>query len=125
MSKKHASYVKDAYDFVYKIRDLRVWPNTWLFSINLSSLYTNIDTVLGLQAVQQAFQKYSDHNRPEKEIIQLLELSVSRNDFELNYKYYLQTHRTSMGKKFAPAYAKYMSLWEEMIFHKCKLLTFK
>lgn len=32
-------------------------------SINIDSLYINIDTTLGLQAIREIFGNFSDHNR--------------------------------------------------------------
>ncbi|KAL2076395.1 hypothetical protein ACEWY4_027999 [Coilia grayii] len=59
------------------------------------------------------FQKHPDPKRPDKYILQLLEISLRRNDFEFNDKYYLQTRGTAMGKKFAPSYANiFMANWE-------------
>ena len=123
LSQKHASYVKDTYDFVNKLSTVRAPPEAFLFSIDISSLYTNIDTELGLQAVRKAFDTYPDSSRPDGALLQLLELSLTRNDFEFNGKFYLQVHGTAMGKKFAPAYANlYMCVWEETAFLKCKTL---
>ena len=60
----HSSYVKDTYDFVHKLRTLRVPAQSFLFSIDVDSLYTdvdslytNIETERGLLAVQKTFQK--------------------------------------------------------------------
>lgn len=121
LSQKHASYIKDTYDFVTKLKKVQVPNSAFLFSIDINSLYTNIDTQLGLQAVREAFQKYPDSSRPDAAILQLLELSLLRNDFEFNGKFYLQIHGTAMGKKFAPAFANlYMCMWEETAFPKSK-----
>lgn len=123
LSQKHRSYVKDTYEFVNKLKSLSIPAQAFFFSIDINSLYTNIETELGLQAVAEAFQKHPDPSRPDKAILELLELSLNRNDFEFNGKHYLQIHGTAMGKKFAPAFANlYMSLWEETAFLKCKAL---
>lgn len=123
LSQKHPSYVKDTYDFVAKVKTLSVPAGAFLFSIDINSLYTNIDTQLGLQAVARAFERFPDERRPDQVILELLELSLVRNDFEFNDKFYLQIHGTAMGKKFAPAFANlYMCFWEETAFPKCKNL---
>ena len=84
-----------------------------LFSIDIDSLYTNIDTRLGLQAVRDIFNKYPDSARPDEALLALLELGLTKNDFEFDSRCYLQVHGTAMGKKFAPAYANiYMANWE-------------
>lgn len=72
--------------------------NAFLFSIDINSLYVNIDNELDLQEVANAFQMYPDPSRPGRVILNLLELSLTRNDFEFNGKYYLQIHGTAMGQ---------------------------
>lgn len=39
---------------------------------------TNIDTPSGLEAEQRAFKKYTEPEQPEKDLLQLLELSLNR-----------------------------------------------
>jgi len=120
LSQKHDSYIKDTYEFVSKIKSVEVCPGAMLFSIDIDALYTNIDTQLGLKAVQQVFKKYPDPARPDEALLQLLKLGLTKNDFEFDSKYYLQVHGTAMGKKFAPAYANiYMAAWEQTVFPKC------
>lgn len=80
LSQKHNSYLKDTYDFVNKIKMINAPENAFLFSIDVNSLYTNIDTALGLQEVRTTFDKYPDPNRPDEAILQLLELSLHRID---------------------------------------------
>lgn len=76
-------------------------PDALLFSINVGVLYTNIDTRQSLEAVRGILQQHPDEQRPDEELLQLLELGLSNNDFTFNGKYYLQVHGTAMGKKFA------------------------
>lgn len=120
LSHMHASYVKDTYDFVNKLRTVKVPSNSFLFSIDVDSLYTNIETARGLLAVSKAFRNFPRKDRPDAEIIQLLEMTLTRNDFEFNNNYYLQTCGCAMGRKYSPAYADlYMADWEEEAFKKC------
>lgn len=120
ISTKHPSYVRDTYDFIEKVRKIRVSEKTLLFSIDVDSLYTNIETAAGLVAVRKWFDKYPDESRPDKEILELLQISLTRNDFAFNGEWFLQIKGTAMGKKFAPAYANiYMADWEETILPQC------
>ena len=122
LSIKHPSYVKDTYDFIDKIRNMTIPQDALLFSIDVDSLYTNINTGAGLQAIKDIFQKYPDRSRPDSELLELLELNLTKNDFEFDGKTYLQISGTAMGKKFAPSYANiYMALWEETALEKCRL----
>ncbi|KAK2913189.1 hypothetical protein Q8A73_007302, partial [Channa argus] len=94
----------NTYDFVEKTKQLRIPLDAILFTMDIDSLYTNIDIQEGIQAVKNVFQKYPDRRRPDRELLQLLEINLRRNDFEFNGEYFLQTKGTAMGKKFAPAY---------------------
>lgn len=120
LSQKHDSYVKDTYEFVSKLQKITISPDAMLFTIDIDALYTNIQTDLGLRSVDEIFKRFPDPMRPDKELLELLEISLNRNDFEFNQQYFLQVHGTAMGKKFAPAYANiYMAEWERTVFPKC------
>lgn len=85
------------------------------------TVYKLTSTKLGLGAVKKAFQNYPDPDRPDKYILQLLEINLTRNDFEFNNQIFLQIQGTAMGKKFVPAYANiYMAEWETSMWKKCK-----
>ena len=118
VANKHPSYVKDTYDFIDKIKNIKVPENALLITLDIESLYTNIKTVDGLESVKKMFNKYplSKVMRPEKEILELLELSLNSNDFIFNNEWYLQISGTAMGKKFAPSYANIdMAIFEEEV----------
>ena len=88
------------------------------------ALYTNIDIAEGLQAVKNVFCKYTDITRPDKELLQLLDINLTRNDFEFNGEFFLQTKGTAMGKRFAPAYANiFMAEWEMTALASCSKKT--
>lgn len=93
-----------------------------LFTIDIDSLYTNINTETGLETVSRIFQKYPDKNRPDADILRLLEISLRCNDFEFDGKQYLQVEGTAMGHRYAPSYTNlYMSEWEGEVLQKCPL----
>lgn len=121
LAKLHKSYIKDTYDFIEKIKNLVLPENSILFTIDVDSLYTNIDTTEGIQAVKEIFQRNHVKNRPDKELLKLLEINLTKNDFEFDDKFYLQIKGTAMGKKFAPAYADiFMAAWETTALEKCR-----
>lgn len=122
LAKIHKSYIRDTYDFIDKIKDLVIPTGALLFTIDVDSLYTNIETKEGIQAVKEIFPKNYDKKRPDKEILKLLEINLTRNDFEFDNKFYLQTKGTAMGKKFASAYADiFMAAWETAALDKCSI----
>lgn len=114
LANKHPAYLKDTGHFLNEISKLKVPEDALLVTIDVDSLYTNIDNQDGMEAVKIAFQKYQDPSRPDTQILELLKLSLENNDFEFNGNWYLQTFGTAMGKKFAPNYANiFMAQWEE------------
>lgn len=118
VSDKHPSYLKDTYDFLAKIRDIKVPRNALLITLDIESLYTNIQTEDGLKSVEKMFAKYpkSQHIRPEKEILELLKLNLDNNDFMFRNEWYLQISGTAMGKRFAPTYANIdIAVFEEEV----------
>ena len=105
LSTLHNSYLKDTYDFIGRVKSMTIQEPSLIFSMDVESLYTNIDTQMGLRAVKTLIDRYPDPSRPDHFILQLLNNSLTRNDFEFNGQHYLQIKGTAMGKRFAPAYA--------------------
>lgn len=58
-----------------------------------------------MQAVRNIFSKYPDPARPDKELLQLFQINLTRIDFEFNNIYYWQVTGTAVVKTFAPAFA--------------------
>jgi hypothetical protein len=114
---KHPSYLKDTWDFLEKLTQHDIPPNSLLITLDVESLYTNIQTPEGLLAVQESFDNNPSLCRPDKELIELLKISLECNDFEFNNNFYLQISGTAMGKRFAPHYADiYMAKFEKEVF---------
>ena len=119
---KHASYVKDTPDFLKKISQIKPNPNSFLVTLDVDSLYTNIDNKDGLADVRETFNQNPDPKRPDKEILDLLKICLENNDFTFNGEWFLQTWGTSMGRRFAPNYANlFLALWEKAALLKCPL----
>ena len=62
-------------------------------------MYTSICIGAVINSVKRAFDKYPDSDRPDKSIIDLLELSLKGIDFEFNGKMYQQVCGCAMGKR--------------------------
>ena len=105
LASKHDSYLKDTSDFLNKLKQVKINENTLLVTMDVESMYTNIDHESGLAAVKKAFENNPDPTRPDQHILDLLELSLKNNDFQFNGETFLQTKGTAMGKKYAPSYA--------------------
>ena len=116
---KHPSYIKNTYDFLDKVRGLELDPNSLLITLDVESMYTNINHEEGIQAIKNAFPTLKN-NELFKGIIELLEISLKCNDFEFDGKTFLQVSGTAMGQKYAPHYADiYMAEFEKQALQKC------
>ncbi|NJL55419.1 hypothetical protein HC928_09700 [bacterium] len=126
ISMSHPSFIKDTYDFVSKIRDIKIYPNTLLVTGDVTALYTNMAFERTMNIVKQALSKHPCPRRPDDHILKLLELTMTRNDFEFHGNYYLQTCGMAMGKTYAPALAdlymleidEYMRNWPLQIHYR-------
>ena len=121
LATKHPSYIKDTGEFLSKLSNLKIPDDCILATMDVDSLYTNIDNDAGLESVRLAFQNYPSARRPDQEILDLLKLSLENNDFQFNGDWYLQIWGTAMGKKFAPNYANlFMANWEAEALKTCE-----
>ena len=78
-------------------------------------MYTNIGIDAGINSVKRAFDRYPDSDRPDKKIIDLLELSLKGNG-----EMYQQVCGCAMVKRFSPYFASiYVAEWEEAAVSKC------
>lgn len=121
LSITHPAYVKDTYHFIEIVKSLTLTSDSAFFSMDVDNLYTNIPIEAGINCVRTVFERNPDPKRPDQELLRLLEISLTRNDFVFNEKYYLQVKGTAMGKRFAPAYANiFMANWEQEVLAKCE-----
>ncbi|MGL5565005.1 MAG: hypothetical protein ACRDC4_04670, partial [Plesiomonas sp.] len=74
LSVRHPSYIRDTYDFLEKVRCLRVPAGAFLFSLDVESLYTNIEIPLGMKAIREWLARYPEASRPDEAILEFLEL---------------------------------------------------
>ena len=120
LAKKHSSYIKDTSHFLDRLTKIRVPADSHLITLDVDSLYTNIDNTEGLKAVREAFKNNPDAERPDKAILSLLNICLKNNDFMFSDEWYLQIGGTAMGKKFAPNYANlFLANWEKEVSKKC------
>ena len=106
---KIRSYVKDTTHLLQILNQLgSVPPHTLLATLDVASLYTNINNEEGLKAAKSTLEK----SRPEAHIkpsnlslLKLLELVLTRTNFQFNGQNFLQISGTCMGTKVAPSYA--------------------
>lgn len=116
------SYLKDTDHLIAILENTCVNSSDFLFTCDVTSLYTNISTEKGLNCVKDFFIKYPNPQRPSNSILSLLSICLRYNDFIFNDTYFLQVKGCAMGRKFSPAYANiFMHFWEQDLFSKSLL----
>lgn len=122
LATRHDSYIKDTMDFLDKVAATKVGAGDFLFTMDVDSLYTNIEVGHGLATVNAHLKRHPQDSRPDKQLLRLLEISLIRNDFELNRNIYLQVKGVAMGKQFNPTFANiYLAEWKATVFPLCAL----
>lgn len=115
LANKHPSYIKNSYDFIEKIQKFQLDQEYILLTGDVASLYTNMDQDLTLKCITEIFKQNPNPNRPDKYLIQLLEICLKNSDFEFNNKFYIQTCGTAMGFSSAPPIASiFLILFDKM-----------
>ena len=94
--------MKNNEDLLWKLRKEIVSKDSYLITFDIVSLYTKIGIDAGINSVMRAFDKYPDSDRPDKNIIDLLELSLKGNDSQFSGEMYQQVCGCSMGKRLSP-----------------------
>ena len=113
--KKFKSYVKDPTNFIKKIEAIDpLRDDSYLVSLDVCSLYTNIPHKEGIQAVKQKSKK-SKSIINIKVVLTFLKLILTLNNFVFNGINYLQKKGCAMGTACAPSYANiFMDRFEEV-----------
>uniref|UniRef100_A0A8C5WAS4 Reverse transcriptase domain-containing protein n=1 Tax=Leptobrachium leishanense TaxID=445787 RepID=A0A8C5WAS4_9ANUR len=111
---KTSAYLKDTITVLHLLQDL-TWEEGFLMATcDVSSLYTIISHEAGCEAVE-FFLRQADVFVDEQVdfILKGIRLILHNNYFWYHDTYYLQTHGTAMGTRFAPSYANlFMAHWE-------------
>lgn len=101
------SYVRDDLDFLRYLPN-KVNQHAKLVTMDVTNLYTNIPTDLGINALKYWINKYPQNinSRFSREfILEASSLVLKNNTFSFNGKHYLQLKGTAMVTKMAPTYA--------------------
>lgn len=105
LSQLHETFIRDTYDFVGKIRDKPLPQGALLVTCDVTALYTNMRLDRILSTVAGSLHRHPRVDRPDKYLLQLLEITLRGNDFDFNGETYLQVCGTAMGKPDAPSQA--------------------
>jgi hypothetical protein len=109
------SYIIDTDDFIIKLTNLNLPKTCHIFTLDVSSLYTNIPNDKGIEVVKTFFNQFPTLHRHDDSIIELMSICLHNHEFLFNGRRYIQTWGTAMGTPFAPNYANlYLSNWESI-----------
>jgi len=76
----------------------------------------NINRIL--RVTESALRKHPQFRRPDKQLLELLKITLKNNDFTFNGEFFLQICGTAMGKTYAPGLADlYLEDFDERAMH--------
>ena len=114
LARKIPSYIKNTNDFVNKINNFKVLKNSFLVTMDVKALYTNIRSNEGITAVKRKHDKYAKKTVATKVMTTFLVLILTLSNLIFNSKFYLQIKGCTMGTICTPTYANiFMSEFEE------------
>ncbi|CAN7951161.1 unnamed protein product [Ixodes pacificus] len=100
------SYIKDTGHFLREVARVTIPDGSFLVTLDVSSLYTNIPHDDGVGTLLSAYASNRRMDTPEVDVVATLSrLVLELNSFEFNNSHYIQISGTAMGTKMAPNYA--------------------
>ena len=101
------SYVKDTTNFIQKPKSVKLaHANSYLVTVDVSSLYTNIPHKDSLDACRFFLSNTSaTNNLPVDSVLKFIQLVLENNHFQFNKDNYMQKVGTAMDSLMASSYA--------------------
>lgn len=113
LARQLRSHVRDSFHLIALLRSVILSTNAIFVTLDVRSLYTNVPIDEGIRRVTRAFLRHPDTNRPNAEIIELLKLSLTSNDFVFEDEVWIQASGVAMGKAFGGSFCNvYLGEWE-------------
>jgi len=104
LATSHEAYIKDTYDFIDKIRNSHIMVDIMVTG-DITALYTNMQIDSIIRSVKDIFAEFPSASRPDEKLLELLEITLTRNDFSFREEIFQQICGTAMGKRYAPSLA--------------------
>ena len=122
MAQELPSYIKDTTHFLQKIGKVgEISEDTYMVTLDVKSLYTNIDNEEGLRVLEEELEKRSVKNTPSFAIALLMKLVLILNNFVFNGVNYLQKMGVAMGTRSAPNFSNvFMGYFEKRFVYNSK-----
>ena len=120
------SYIKDTTHFLLQLQNLGPFPeNAILFTLDVSSLYTNIPNKESEEACRHFLNTRPLKSIPIERICDLIRMILGMKYFFFNGQHFLQTHGTAMGTRMAPSYVNlFMGNFEQLAIENAPLKLF-
>lgn len=102
------SYIKDSKNLLQELKELKIPPNSKLFTADATAMYSNIDTNTGIQAFKELFDTYESlipHDFPKELFLIVLKIVMDNNIFKFGDTFWQQIQGTAMGTPAAPLYS--------------------
>jgi len=106
--KNSPTYVKDSFQILHELKELQLPPEAKLFTCDAVSMYTNIDSSHGIIIISAWLDEYKAEiptDFPSELFLKILKIVMTKNIFQLDDTFWMQTCGTSMGTSCACAYA--------------------
>ena len=102
IAKSQRSYLKDTTDFINFIERTSLPEETYLVSLDVTSLYTNIPQEEGIDTVCRAFENFygDDTPIPTLSLREILRLILQENSFEFKSPNTRNRHGHKDGRRF-------------------------
>ena len=105
IAQQNPVYIKDSYHFISKIRNTVVPSDCLLVTGDITSLYTNMDWDLIIQSITEALITYPDPERDDALLLELIQITLTSNDFKFNGQWFQQILGMPMGNPCSPSTA--------------------
>ena len=104
--KSGVSYIKDTNDFLFKLKNLgKITENAFLVTADVVVLYPSIPLNEGLEVLRKQLNAFDNKSVPTEDLVKMAEFVLKNNYFEFDSSFKHQISGTTIGTKFAPAYA--------------------
>ena len=122
MAQELPSYIKDTTHFLQKVDKVgEISEDTYMVTLDVKSLYTNIDNEEGLRVFEEELKKRSAKNTPSFAIALLMKLVLILNNLVFNGVNYLQKMGVAMGTRSAPNFSNvFMGYFEKRFVYNSK-----
>jgi hypothetical protein len=102
------SYIQDSKALLEELSTLHIPKGAKLFMADAVSMYTNIDTNIGILTLRKLFTLYNDEiatDFPTELFINTLEIIINNNIFSFGDTFWVQLQGTALGTPAAPLYS--------------------